>query len=336
MKGKGFASNRGRICVLLLVLALTFTIGGTAAWAQPKVLKAISYLTMSETELSNVAYKMFMDRVNERMKGGELRIDYIGGPEVIPPGEQMNALSKGVVQFLLTPGYHTSIVPEVDATLLSEINPLEQRTSGFYDIIVKLHRDRLGVVPLLRADYGTPFFLFTTVKVEKLKDFSGLKFRSNANYTSFFNKLGIVQVNMPIGELYTALERNLVVGFPLPVFISQIGLQKVIKFVIDHPWWSGGSMYIYTNAKAWDSLSKQTQDAVMDIAKGVEKDMMPIVNKYYTEERNRLTTAGVNFIKLTPPDGDNLVKIATDTKWEDIIKKAPEIGPKMREMLKKK
>jgi TRAP-type transport system periplasmic protein len=332
MIGRSFSG--GCLCVLLAAV-FVLTMGSSSAMAQQKVLKGVSYLVMSDKELSMVAYKMFMDRVNERLKG-ELKIDYLGGPEVIPPGEQMTALSKGVVQLLLTPGYHTSVVPEVDATLVAEINPLEQRTSGFYDMMVKIHKDKLGVVPLARADYGTPFYLFTTVKIEKLKDFSGLKFRSNANYNSFFAKLGIVPVAMAIGELYTALERNLVVGYPLPAFISQIGLQTVTKNVIDHGWWSGGAMYIYVNGKSWESLSKQSQEAIVDISKSVERDMMPIVDKFLAQERKTLTEAGVKFVKLTPPDGDNLVKIATEVKWEDIIKKSPEYGPKLKEMVTKK
>jgi TRAP-type C4-dicarboxylate transport system substrate-binding protein len=335
MRTKGFLTRHGAVQVFLLVLALSIAVGAPAAWGQPKTIKAVSYLTMSDRELALIAYKMFMDRVNEKFKA-DVRIDYTGGPEVIPPGEQMNALSKGVIQLLLTPGYHTSVVPEVDATLVAEITPTEQRSVGFYDLMVRIHREKLGVVPLLRADYGTPFFLFTNAKVERIKDFSGLKFRSNANYASFFAKLGIVSVNMPIGELYTALERGLVSGFPLPVFISQIGLQTVTKTMIDHPWWTGGSMYIYTNGKMWDSLPKATQDGIMETAKAVEKDMMPIFNKFYTEERNRLTAAGMKFVKLAPPDGDNLVKMATDVKWDDILKKSPQYGAQMQAMLKKK
>jgi TRAP-type C4-dicarboxylate transport system substrate-binding protein len=335
MKRNSFWSLSGRLACVVLVFLFMSMVGSHSAMAQQKVLKGVSYLVMSDKELSMVAYKMFMDRVNERVKG-ELKIDYLGGPEVIPPGEQMTALSKGVVQLLLTPGYHTSIVPEVDATLVAEINPLEQRTSGFYDLMVKIHRDKLGVVPLARADYGTPFYLFTTVKVEKLKDFAGLKFRSNANYNSFFAKLGIVPVAMAIGELYTALERNLVVGYPLPAFISQIGLQTVTKNVVDHGWWAGGAMYIYVNGKAWDGLSKQAQEAIIEVSKSVERDMIPVVDQFLGKERKTLMDAGVKYVKLTPPDGDNLVKMATEVKWEDILKKSPEYGPKLKEMVKKK
>lgn len=335
MRMRGFLSNHGGVGAWLLVLAFSFAAAAPAARGEPKTFKAVSYLTMSDKELGLVAYKMFMDRVNEKLKA-DIRMDYTGGPEVIPPGEQMSALSKGVIQLLLTPGYHTSIVPEVDATLVAGIDPIQQREVGFYDLMVKIHREKLGVVPLLRADYGTPFHLFTNAKVEKISDFSGLKFRSNANYASFFAKLGIVSVNMPIGELYTALERGLVVGFPLPIFISQLGLQTVTKTVIDHPWWTGGSMYIYANAKMWDSLPKATQDGIMEIARTVEKDMMPIADKFTAEERNRLSAAGMKFVKLAPPDGDNLVRMATDVKWDDILKKSPQYGAQIREMLKKK
>lgn len=334
MKRNRFFLSYLNLC-LVFIACISFLFVGGPALAAPKVLKAVSYMAMSETQLSLVGYKMFMDKVNERAKG-ELRIDFLGGPEVIPPGEQMNALSKGVVQLLVTPGYHTSIVPEVDAILLSDITPLEQREVGFYDIMAEIHKERLGVLPLARPDHGAPFHLFTNVKVQKLADFDGLKFRSNANYDPFFKQLGIVSVAMPMGEIYTALQRGLVVGFPLPIFISQLRLQEVVKYVVDHGWWSGGAVYIYINLNSWNSLPENIRNLMMDAAKEMEREIVPVADRFVREERKRLTDAGMAFIQLTPPDGERLVEIASDLKWEQIIKKSPEYGPKMKAMIKKK
>ena len=57
---------------------------------------------------------------------------------------------------------------------------------------VEIHKKKVGAIPLCRADYGVPFHLFTNKEIKDIKDLSGLKFRSNANYVSFLKKLGIV------------------------------------------------------------------------------------------------------------------------------------------------
>jgi len=323
-----------KLCVVF-VLCISFMVVGAPASAAPKVLKAVGYRVMDTTQLSMVAYKIFIDKFNERAKG-EIRINYLGGPEVIPPGEQMNALSKGVVQLLVTPGYHTSIVPEVDAILLSDITPLQQREVGFNDVMAEIHKKRLGVLPLGRVDHGVPFHLFTNEKVQKLDDFAGLKFRSNANYDPFFKKLGIISVAMPMGDIYTALQRGLVVGFPLPIFISKLRLQEVVKYVVDHGWWRGGAVYLYINLKTWDNLPENIRNMMTEVAMEMEREVIHIAEKLVSEERKRLADAGMTFIKLTPPDGERLVEIASDVKWEQIVRKSPEYGPKMKAMIKKK
>lgn len=333
MKGKGYLRPLTMYSIVLCTLGFLLLGAVPAATAAPQTLKGVSYNVMSKAELALVAYQMFIDKINERASG-KLKVEYLGGPEVIPAGEQMTALSKGVVQLLVIPGYHSSIVPEINATLVSDITPVEQRTVGFYDLMVDIHRKKLGVLPLSRVDYGIPFYLYTKANVQKLDDLRGLKFRSNANYDPLFKELGIVSVAMPGSEIYTALERGLVVGFPWPAFITQLRLQEVVDKVIDHGWWGGGAIYIYMNAKVFDNLEPALQKIIVEVSKEVEAESMAKASSLIQEERDRLTAAGVKFVKL--PDGKELQKIAADVRWKDIVKASPDLGPKMREMISKK
>lgn len=313
-----------------MAAAIVTALAPATAAAAPVVLKGVSYVVVSDEDPTSIGYTAFIDKVNRRAKG-ELKIEYLGGPEVIPPGEQMTALSKGVIQLLVTPGYHSSIVPEVNATLLAEITPPEQRKVGFYDLMADIHKQRLGVLPLARVDHGVLFYLYTNKRVKKLDDLRGLKFRSNANYDPVMKALGIVSVAMGGGEIYTAMERGLVVGFPWTAFIHKRGFAEVVKYAIDHGFWGGGASYIYMNLKTWEGLSGRLKNLVMDVAKEVEMESLATVDRLMQAERNRLRAAGVEFIKLS--DGQRLGKMANDLNWKTIIKKSPDYGPRMKKMI---
>ncbi len=83
------------------------------ASAAETVLKAITYAPLSKVEDSMVIFRKWVDRVNTAGKG-EIRVELLGGPEVFPVSDQINALSKGLVDVVMTFSVHTPIVPEID------------------------------------------------------------------------------------------------------------------------------------------------------------------------------------------------------------------------------
>ena len=167
-----------------------------------------------------------------------------------------------------------------------------------------------------------------------MEDFVGLKFRSNINYDNQFKRMGVVPINMPGGQIYTAMERGVIVGFANPVFIRHRGLHEVTKYVIDHPFLTGGAKYIYMNLQTLNSLPNHLKALVNDVGIELEKEAVALAEKMVSEEREKLDAAGMEFIKLV--DGEQVSKIASDTNWETIFKKSPELGPKIREMITKK
>jgi TRAP-type C4-dicarboxylate transport system substrate-binding protein len=64
-------------------------------------LKAITYAPLSKVEDSMVIFKAWVDRVNSESQG-DLTIELLGGPEVFPVSDQINALSKGLVDVVMT------------------------------------------------------------------------------------------------------------------------------------------------------------------------------------------------------------------------------------------
>jgi len=128
------------------------------------VLKAITYAPLSKIEDSMVIFKKWVDRVNSESQG-ELRVELLGGPEVFPVSDQINALSKGLVDVVMTFSVHTPLVPEIDTSGLSDITPAEERSNGYLDMLDKAHEkinvkvidcDTLGFLYLLEATDPNP------------------------------------------------------------------------------------------------------------------------------------------------------------------------------------
>src|SRR5262249_40022214 len=91
----------------------------------------------------------FQKMVDERL-GGRLKIEYVGSAEITPPDKQLDALLNGVVDVILgTAPQYAHTVPEALAlTYNSDMTLMEQRASGFYDLLRKIHLDKANVTYL--------------------------------------------------------------------------------------------------------------------------------------------------------------------------------------------
>ena len=191
--------------ILAIGFAAAFWGISPCASAAEAVLKAITYAPLSKVEDSMVIFKKWVDRVNAEGKG-EIRIELLGGPEVFPVSDQINALSKGLVDAVMTFSVHTPLVPEIDTSGLSDITPMEERKNGYLDVLDKAH-EKINVKVLGRTATHSGFYIFSKRPVGKLADFKNIKIRSHSGYDPLFKKVGAVPIGMAISEIYGALER---------------------------------------------------------------------------------------------------------------------------------
>ena len=85
-----------------LALATGLAAGGLAGPASAEeVLRAVTAFP-APVEFSK-SFLRFVDKVND-LGEGVVRIDYMGGPEVIPPAQQAQAIRRGVVDMQYGPG----------------------------------------------------------------------------------------------------------------------------------------------------------------------------------------------------------------------------------------
>jgi len=306
---------------------------GMATAQQPIELKVAS--SFARNSVWETGFFMFVDRVNERAKG-RLKLNYVGGPEAIPPFQLIDAVRSGVVDVSSGVGsYFSSVVPEGDAMKLSEITPAEERSNGTFALMQKILAQKAGVEYLGRFNTpGVHFYFYTVNKIEKMDDFKGLKLRVAPLYRAFALKLGAVPVTMPHGEIYAALERGVVSGLGFGgIDFTRGGFQKFIRYVTE-PHFYSNDQCILVNQATWKKLPPDLQKLMTDTMIEVERDSAKATQAEADKERATMLAAGVQVVQIQ--DAKRYLQIAYEEGWAEVLKKAPENGPELRKLMSKR
>ena len=323
-------SNATKVLAVGLVSALC-AVPSLAAAAET-VLKAITYAPLSKVEDSMVIFKRWVDKVNTAGKG-EIRVELLGGPEVFPVSDQINALSKGLVDAVMTFSVHTPIVPEIDTSGLSDITPTEERNNGYLDLLDKAH-EKINVKVVGRTATQSGFYIFSKQPIRTLADFKNVKIRSHSGYDPLFKKVGAIPIGMNISEIYGALERGIVSAAPYPIFVYDMGLQEVTKFALADAFWPSHTTFIYINLKKFNSLSPKQQAILVNAQIENENDMAAVDADLIATERRKLETAGMTFTHLSPDEAKKWHDMANESRFEALSSKvSPEQMSKIKSLI---
>ena len=157
-------------------------------------------------------HETYEKALNERAKG-ELELKWMGGPEVISGLDQPEAVSRGVIAAANTPvGYYKGTLPEANVSSYSRLTPMEEGDSGFYDLMVELHKEQMNARYVGRTWTWAPFYFFTNPLIEKPADLEGLLIRGVSSHKPFIDGAGATMVTMPSTDIYSGMERGLVEG----------------------------------------------------------------------------------------------------------------------------
>ena len=321
-----------RNLVTCLMVALVVVCFGfqTSATAKPQVLKAVSFLPKDHPLCKMI--HVWVDRVNKECKG-EIKIDWVGGGEVIPGFDQAEALRNNTVQVIFTPtAYYAPLAPEVNAFTLSKLSMEEERKpGGFYDFMVDRHK-KLGMMYIGTWLYD-PFYLRINKPAKNLEDLKGIKMRTSALYDRFMKKLGMIPVTVKFGETYTALERGLVQGFGFATLGPRDwGWLKHCKYIIDIPFYTRQNTLILMNLDVWNRLGKDVQKKIMDITVAFEPEMREYFKEQIAKEWKKYDEIGVERITFSDAENKKYYDAAYEAEWEDLNKKVPNLVPTLKKL----
>ena len=278
------------------------------------------------------------DKVNTR-SNGELRIDFLGGPEVIGMFDQASAVKAGVVEmaFIFT-GAYSGLVPGSEAVAFSRLTPDEEHETGFWDFMVGLHKEA-GLFYLGSWNFSGSapvLFIYTNVRVDRPQELAGQKMAGVGMIADPFMKaLGMAHTLMSYGDLYSAMEQGVVDGFwdsrTGPV---GMGLTDVSKYFIDHGFYVDNTVFI-VNLDSWNSLPQHLQDLVMESAEEVGREMPAMHKEVVDRDTQAMLDAGVELIKFSPADAKWFTELAYEIAWDDLTQKYPEIAAEAKALLTK-
>ena len=321
--------------ILVALLVLSFSSVCAAAPKKAK-LRAVSAWPKTVFEVQN--FMKFLDLVKENVEKqypGELEIQYTGGPEVIPNREQVEALRNGLVDMVFTTdGYYVSVVPESNALSLTRIKPWEERAKGVNELMNKIHQDKVNAYYLGRMGSELPFIVYLTKPVESA-DLTGLKIRCSPTHINFLKKLGAQPLVIPPPDVYTALERGLADGYVwVAGLIEDWGWHEVTKYVVNQPFYIAANV-ILINKNAWDKIPAHLQKLLIQTEEQAEHYAVERAETQIKKGFDSYKKQGIKFIDLPPVEAEKFDEAAYSALWDIVIKKAPENGPKLREMVSK-
>jgi TRAP-type C4-dicarboxylate transport system substrate-binding protein len=310
---------------------LVFGFIASNAYSGPIVLKAVT--AFPKNHLNNDPVPILVDKVNKRAEG-KLKIDWVGGPEVIKTFDQIHALKAGTIDMLLyyPYGYMKPLMPEAWAKGLTELAEWEERETGAFALWQEIFEKRVNAKYLGRLHNLLPFMVFSNKKIQKIEDFKGMKMRVMPLYIPFLKALGAAPVTLPPTEIYTSMERGVVDGFMWPnVGMISFGLQEVTKYVLE-PGVFQMEPATMVNLNKWKEIPGDVQALIMEIVKDVEY-IGTMRNELIVRKEDRIRKeAGMETIQLPPEEAKKFVEICYDKTWEYVIEMAPEYGPKLRSL----
>jgi TRAP-type C4-dicarboxylate transport system substrate-binding protein len=307
-----------------------------AAGGKTYTIKAISFAARNIFSVSGIF--TLMDKVKELSKG-QLTIQYLGGPEIIPVFQQAEAVRKNVVNMSVIPAtMYDGLVPLGNLMEISELTFEEELKAGVIDYYNTLH-EKAGLHLLGYATHAaTPSYhtMILNKLITKPQELAGVKMGAGSTLlVPFLKSVGAVPVIVPLADVYTNLERKVMDGYSVPITNhADLQLQEVCKYIIDHNFYQAAGVFIIS-MDAWASLPKDMQDVMVEASKFA-------INKYAEDykvqqaaARKKLMDGGMKLITFSEADLKWFMDTLYSSAWEENAKTVPEQTAKIRPLVQK-
>jgi TRAP-type mannitol/chloroaromatic compound transport system substrate-binding protein len=226
------------------------------------------------------------ERLAERVKtmsNGRLTIKVYAGGELVPPLEVFDAVSRGTAELGHGAAYYWK--GKVPAAQFFTAVPFGLSTSEMNAWLSKGGGQELwdeayapyGVKPVVVGNTGMQMGGWYNKEINSLDDLKGLTIRMPGLGGEVLSRLGATTVNLPGGEVFTALETNAIdaTDWVSPYNDLAFGLHKAAKFYY-YPGWQEPQavLELLINQKALDSLPADLQAILTEAARAASQDMM--------------------------------------------------------------
>lgn len=293
----------------LAVAALTVT-----AQAQQQM-RVVSFIPQAIPLATG--FQTFVDEINEEF-AGEVQLNWIGGPEVVNPFDLADAVRNGSIDVaFISPSYYSGTVPASTTNNLSMKSYEEIRGTGYYERLDELHADRglkfWGEIPA--SEIG--FNIWLGDEISSLDDIAGKRIRVFPTAQPFLEALGANTTIMPIGEIFTAMERGVIDGFVQ----GNQGWAPQYEDVVSHyvsPQFYRAGFNVLVHQNTWNNLSEDLQERLEtflrdDLAHQIEASAW---DDYLALGEQEIEEAGYVELRLEGQDAENYLNQSLESAWE--------------------
>ena len=321
-------------CLSVAVAVLTLLAGGTAptpVGAQAKPIVWNLPHVAAPTYYHTINLNAFAAKVKEK-SAGRMEIRVHPASSLYPQQEILPSLLDGRSEIgPVMSGYLTDVLLELGVLELPFMTSSLEEHRKAQQTLKPFFAEQLGKkgLKLLTAHAWPSQQVFSHQPIRTIADWKGKKIRVyGADSSNITRALGGVPVNIPFGELYTALEKKTVDGAitsatnaePMKFF----EVSKIINY-----WFLAGASgeWLVVNQKAWDGLAKDLQQIVLDALKEVRFEDKEWEDTKALDERARKRAVELG-MTLIDPTNEEIAKARQLARpaWDTWLKRTGDAG----------
>ncbi len=266
-------------------------------------------------------------KLARELSGGRLDIKVHGAGEMVPAMEVFDAVSQGSAEMGHSAAYYWrgkhAATPFFTAVPFGmnaqEINAWLAHGGG-QQLWDELYAT-FNLKAFAAGNTGVQMAGWFNREIHSIDDVHGLKMRIPGMGGEVFRRIGGVPVQMPGGEVFTALQTGVIdaaewVG---PYNDLTFGFQRITRYYY-YPGWQepGPTLELLINREKWEALSEDLQQVISVAAQAVNQDML---NLYTARNNDALTELvekhDVQLLRL-PDDVLSALRQASDEVVEEI------------------
>lgn len=278
--------------------------------------------------------KKFVEKV-QAATNGEITIT-MSGPDTVPTFEQFEPVQAGVFDLLFThPAYHsgtTAVGLSIDAIA---VDPEKRREAGVIDYIDQ-HYQGLGMKLIAAPSTGSKGFrYYMREPINPANSLNGLKIRGTVSYHPMIRALGGSPVNMPGGEVYSALQKGVVDGAAWALTGARdFKWFEVAGYLAEPKFGQVGTM-IFMNLDSWEALSDEQQDAITKAGAELEVETLKRMDELAAAELEALLELGMKMTEFSKADAERFEELWASGVWEVSEEKSGDAAKGLRALAKK-
>ncbi|MEX0731251.1 MAG: TRAP transporter substrate-binding protein DctP [Aquisalimonadaceae bacterium] len=315
---------------LTIAASMAIGVSGQAAAEQVTLRTASAFAKGTAIPFT---FDKFVEEINSDANA-PVKLNYVGGPESMPPFQLGNAVRTGVVDVAFVTGaFYENLMPSAGALNLTEYSPQELREMGRWDDLQEIWREEMDVHFLAFTNYGNRFHLYTNKPLDTA-DLSGQRLRITPVYRAFFESLGADVAQTAPGEVYTALERGTVDGYGWPIQgVLDLGWHEHTRYRVE-PGFYQVEVGVLVNQDAWERMTGEQRAYLTEKAVWLES-LNELNDEINEREAKRQAEAGMEVIELTGAEREKFLDAAHEAKWQVLYEQDRETAERIRAVITK-